>query len=185
MSILRVVSRYSKSLFDISKSNGNLNQVHEDVMELWNIVKADEMRTFLKSPIISSVRKADVFEKLLKNFDQSLLQTLLVMIEHKREAYISDFCRAFHLLYNKENKVSQAKLITADTIGEDTVKELLDTFKQKGFLEADVELIKEIDSSIIGGFILEFDGKVYNASLLHSLDQLKKKFNENLYIKNL
>ena len=57
--------------------------------------------------------------------------------------------------------------------------------RQKGFLEADVELIKEIDPSIIGGFILEFDGKVYNASLLHSLDQLKKKFNENLYIKNL
>ena len=45
--------------------------------------------------------------------------------------------------------------------------------------------ISEIDPSIIGGFILEFDGKVYNASLLHSLDQLKKKFNENLYIKNL
>jgi len=98
---------------------------------------------------------------------------------------MGDFCRAFHLMYNKEKQVSAVRLTTAVELGEETIKDLLETFKTKGLLEQKVELIKEIKPSIIGGFILEFDGQIYNASLLHQLDQMKKQFSENLYTKNI
>jgi F-type H+-transporting ATPase subunit delta len=107
------------------------------------------------------------------------------MINHKREAYIGDFCRSFHLMFNKEKHVSAVRLIMAVELSDKIVNELLDTFKEKGMLEKEVELVKDIDPSIIGGFILEFDGRVYDASLTHKLEQMNKKFSENLYIKNI
>jgi F-type H+-transporting ATPase subunit delta len=88
-------------------------------------------------------------------------------------------------MYNKEKHVSAVKLISAVELSDETVNELLETFKSKGLLEKEVELVKAVDTSIIGGFILEFDGRVYDASLCYKLEQLNKKFSENLYIKNI
>lgn len=185
MSILRIVSRYAKSLFDLAQEEGNLDQVHDDVMNAWEVAKNGEFADFLKSPIIPINKKKDVINAVFAKSDKHLVKTFHVMIEHKREPYMGDFCRTFHLMYNKEKHVSSVRLITAVELSEGTIKDLLETFKTKGLLEPEVELIKEIKPSIIGGFILEFDGQIYNASLLHQLDQMKKQFSENLYTKNI
>lgn len=185
MSILRIVSRYAKSLFDLAKAEGQLDQVHDDVMNAWEVTKNEEFEDFLKSPVIPIDKKKAVIDTVFANSNKSLVQTFHVMMEHKREAYMGDFCRAFHLMYNKEKHVSAVRLTTAVELSDNTVNDLLDTFKAKGLLEQTVELIKEINPAIIGGFILEFDGQVYNGSLLHQLDQMKKQFSENLYTKNI
>jgi len=41
-----------------------------------------------------------------------------------------------------------------------------------------------VNPELIGGFILEFDNQVYDASVSKRLDEMKKQFSENLYIKN-
>lgn len=185
MSILRVVSRYAKSLFDLAKAEGKLDKVHDDVMNAWEVAKNKEFDAFLKSPIIPLAKKINVIDAVFVKSDQMMVKTFHVLADHKREAYLGDFCRAFHLLYNKEQHVSAVSLITAVELSDATVNELLDTFKAKGLLEQTVELKKVIDPSIIGGFVLEFDGQVYDSSLAHKLEQLNKKFSENLYIKNI
>lgn len=185
MSILRIVSRYAKSLFDLAQAEGKLDKVHDDVMFVWDVTKNEEFEEFLKSPIIPLNKKNDVFKAVFANVDKTLLQTLHVIAEHKRDAYMGDFCRSFHLMYNKEKHVSSARLTTAVELSETTVNELLNTFKAKGLLEPQVELVKDIKPSIIGGFILEFDGQVFDASLSHKLDQMKKQFSENLYTKTI
>ena len=187
MSVLRIVSRYAKSLFDLAKSEGKLDKVHDDVMTAWEISKQEEFKTFLKDPIIPADKKKDVFKAIFSksNAEAMLVRTFEVLVEHKREVYMSDFCRAFHLLYNKENHVSSVRLTTAVELSDEVVNDLLDTFKAKGLLEKDIELEKDIKPSIIGGFILEFGDQVYNASLAYKLDQIKKQFSDNLYTKNI
>lgn len=185
MSIVRIVSRYAKSLFDLAQSEGKLEQVHTDVMSAWEVAKNDEFNNFLKSPVIPEDKKKNVFKTLFKDSDTALINTFLVMVEHKREAYMGDFCRSFHLMYNQSQAVSAVQLTTAVQLSEGTVNDLLDTFRTKGLIHKEVELEQVIDPSIIGGFILEFDGQVFNSSLAHKLDSMKKKFSENLYTKNI
>ena len=185
MSILRIVSRYAKSLFDLAVQENTLDQVHDDVMTAWKVAKQEDFEAFLKSPIIPEEKKKAVINKVFANSQASLRNTLNVMIEHKREAYMSDFCREFHLMYNKRNKVSSAQLITAVPMSATIVEDLLAVFKDKGLLEQQVELVQKVDPSIIGGFILEFDGQVYNSSLLNKLEDFKKQFSENLYTKTI
>lgn len=185
MSILRIVSRYAKSLFELAKTEGKLDKVHDDVMYAWNISKNEEFNDFVKSPIIPLHKKIEVLDSFFAKLDPIFLQTLHIIATHKREAYISDFCRVFHLLYNKEKHVSSVRLTTAVELSNTTVNDLLDTFRAKGLIEAEVELVKNVNASIIGGFILEFDDTIYDASLSHQLEQMKKKFSENLYTKNI
>ncbi len=186
MSVIRIVSRYAKSLFDLSKAAGQLDKVHEDVQYAWEVAKTEEFKDFLKNPIIPAHKKKDVFKAVFGDkVDTTVLRTFDAMLEHKREAYLGDFCREFHLLYNSEKKVSAAKLTTAADLSDNTTNELLEVFQQKGLLQKDVDLVKEVKPEILGGFILEFEDQVFNASVAHQLEKLRTKFSENLYTKNL
>ena len=44
-----------------------------------------------------------------------------------------------------------------------------------------VEIATEIDPDLIGGFVIEFGDRLYDASVKHKLDLLKKEFVGNLY----
>lgn len=186
MSVIKIVSRYAKSLFDLSKSDGKLDKVHEDIMLTWEVAKNNEFSDVLKSPIIPSSSKEDIFNAVFSDrVEPIVLKTFMAILDHKREAYLVDFCRAFHLMYNKETKVSTATLTTVTDLSEETVDSLLSLFKEKGLLDTSVELTRVIDESIVGGFVLEFEDKVYDSSVVKSLENMRKKFNENLYIKNI
>jgi F-type H+-transporting ATPase subunit delta len=51
--------------------------------------------------------------------------------------------------------------------------------------EGEIELIEEIKKELIGGFVLSFKDKQYDASILRQIEDLKKEFDINLYIKGL
>lgn len=186
MSVLRIVSRYATSLYDLAKAENKVEQVYQNMLTVWEVAKNQEFADFLKSPIIPLNKKKAVFSAVLgQKVEDVVLKTIFVMTEHKREAYLGDFCRAFILKYNKAKGISSVCLTTVEPLGEPTVNALLDKFKAKGLIEQTVELETKLDPTLIGGFILEFDDQVYDASLAYKLDQMKKNFSENLYIKNL
>jgi F-type H+-transporting ATPase subunit delta len=46
-----------------------------------------------------------------------------------------------------------------------------------------LEIVTQVDPELIGGFVLQFDNKRYDASIAHKLDELRSAFSKNLYIK--
>jgi F-type H+-transporting ATPase subunit delta len=88
-------------------------------------------------------------------------------------------------LYNNSKKITQVTVTTAVEMGTDKIDEILGGFKAKGLIEQEVELEAKVDPSIIGGFIVQFNDQLYDASVKDKLDGLRKKFSENLYIKNI
>ncbi|MEZ4980170.1 MAG: F0F1 ATP synthase subunit delta [Saprospiraceae bacterium] len=45
-----------------------------------------------------------------------------------------------------------------------------------------VEILTEVDPELLGGFVVEFDDRLYDASVKHQLRKLKKDFESNLYV---
>lgn len=66
----------------------------------------------------------------------------------------------------------KATIIVADNITIPTYRYLCDELKRK--LGKDIDFEYTIDNSIIGGFILNLDGVVYDNSLKTQLTRLKK-----------
>jgi F-type H+-transporting ATPase subunit delta len=66
----------------------------------------------------------------------------------------------------------KAKIIVADNITIPTYRYLCDELKKK--LGKDLDFEYSIDNSIIGGFILNIDGIVYDNSIKTQLNRLKK-----------
>jgi len=186
MSVLKIVSRYATSLFDLAKAENKVEDVYQNILTVKEIAKNEEFSDFLKSPIIPTNKKNAVFTAVLANkVEPVVLKTIAALTEHKREVYLVNFCNAFVSKYNKAKGISVVSLTTVEPLSESTTDELLAKFKAKGLIQEKVELETKLDPALIGGFVLEFDDQVYDASLAYKLDQMKKNFSENLYIKNL
>ena len=58
----RVAGRYAKSLIDLSIEQNMLDKVYEDMLYLKRLLKDREFVLMLKSPIVTSDKKADRFK---------------------------------------------------------------------------------------------------------------------------
>ena len=114
MSITRIASRYAKSLFDLAKNEGKLDKIHQDVLYIREVAVLPDFAAVMKNPLISEDKKEAIFIALFQDKVEKLtLNTLMIMAEHNREAYLLDICRTFHLLYNEEKHVSAVTITSA------------------------------------------------------------------------
>jgi len=52
-----------------------------------------------------------------------------------------------------------------------------------GVATANLDVQTKVNPDLIGGFLLEFDNKRYDASIAQKLADLKDDFSKNLYVK--
>ncbi|HUZ59405.1 MAG TPA: ATP synthase F1 subunit delta [Hanamia sp.] len=182
----RLAQRYAKSLIDISTDMNQLDGVHADILFLNSVVKASrEFVVMLDSPIINPDKKYKIINAIAKGRISKITDTFLKLLCTKnREPNLPGIIISFIEQYNTLRGLHNAKLTTAAPIS----KELIDTFisKIKASTSYDnVELESVVDDKIIGGFILQMEGKLIDNSILRNLLDVKKQFANNDYLHKL
>lgn len=185
MSIQRVASRYAKSLHDIAVERNELEDVYKDIKDFAVLVEENrDFELLLKSPIIRPDKKQAIFKALFENkLQQVTYEFFKIVIRKGREAFLSAICEEFVDMYNVDHHISKVRLTTAATLDEESVQALLDKLKSTGEIEENIDLEHVIDESLIGGYVVEFNHKLYDASVARQLELMKKTFSKNTYIK--
>jgi F-type H+-transporting ATPase subunit delta len=179
----RVASRYAKSFIDLSLEQGVLEKAYADMKFISELSKSNaEFVTFLKSPIINTDKKQNVlkavFEGKLNKITDAYVQLIAAK---KREMYLPQIAEEFLNQYNEKKKILKAVVTTASGIDDATRKQVLNIVK--GASESDVILEEKIDKDIIGGFIIRVGDKQIDASIARKLNNLKRGFKENPFVK--
>jgi F-type H+-transporting ATPase subunit delta len=173
----QVATRYAKSLLDLALERNELAAIKGDVDNLIAMGANRDLAMVLQSPVVNATKKKAIFAELLdKAGATELTKTFVnVLITKGRESDLIGILGAFDDQYKYLNKITTVKVTSAtalDTASLDAIKAQL---VAAGKTEATIELHTKVDPSIMGGFILEFDGKVYDASVAHKLNQVKKE----------
>ncbi len=182
----RLAQRYAKSLVDIAIEMNQFDAVQKDVLYLQQIIKVSrEFVVMLKSPVIKADKKDKIIAAITKENTTRITQTFLQLLTRKgRESDLPGIVKSFIEQYNKINGLHNAKLTTATPIS----KELVDSFIQNIKTASSIKhltLATEVDENLIGGFVLEMEGKLIDASILRDLKDVKKQFASNDYIHKL
>jgi F-type H+-transporting ATPase subunit delta len=182
----RLAQRYAKSLVDIATQYNKLEEVRNDVTFLKRIV--DESRDFvlmLQSPIINPGKKFKIISAITNGNISTVTETFLKLVCNKgREANLPGIIRSFIEQYNSIKGLHIAKLTTAAPVS----KEIVDSFISKikaGTSYEHVQLDTEVNDKIIGGFILQMEGKLIDKSILRNLNDVYKQFANNDYLHKL
>lgn len=183
MSAHRLASRYAKSLLDLAVEKKELDAVHKDIERFNAVVKvSSEFRAMLRNPEINSDKKRAVFQKLFPKTSDVTRAFFDIVLKKNREAFLPDFAQAFIDLYNRHNDITVVTLTTAVEPNNATLMKVKQVLKEKAGVK-NIELIEKVDPAIIGGFVLEYDGKMIDYSISRRLEILDDQFKDNAYIR--
>lgn len=182
----RLALRYAKSLIDLSTEKGQLEAVYEDMKYLQALCKSSrEFVALLRSPIIKADKKDAIISAVVKPHIGVLTTSFTELLVRKgREEDMPEIINAFIDQYNTIKGIHKVKLTTAVAVSNELKDSLVSKIKSEAGLD-NVELEVLVDDALIGGFVLEFNNNLVDASVLRDLKDIKKQFGGNVYVRNI
>ncbi len=186
MSNARLAGRYAKSLLGLAQEQGQVEVVYADMKYLQAVCHASsEFVNLLRSPIINADQKNSIINSVTKDKVSVLTNSFTVLLVKKgRERDLPEMATAFIEQYNELKGIHQVTLTTAVEVGAELKKSIEDKVKAETKF-ATVELTTKTDDALIGGFVLEFNNNLVDASIARDLRDIKKQFLSNEYIGKL
>jgi len=183
----RVASRYAKSFLDLAIEQGALEKAYADMKYIAEISKTNhEFVVFLKSPIVKPDKKQAVLKAILDgNIDKFTSAYVRMITDKKREMYLPLIAEEFINQYNAKKQILKAVVTTANGIDDSIRKQVMELVKGTGQGNNEVVLEEKINKDLIGGFIIRVGDKQIDASIARKLNNLKRGFKENPFVKEL
>lgn len=112
-----------------------------------------------------------------EEFKTSFNNFLAVVWQHKDWKNLSKILSSFGKIYNQQEGIVEAKAATAKKLSPAIFHKLEEWLA--GFTQKKIILKTEVDPSLLGGVVLEYDDLIFNASLSAQLSNLKQQLTSN------
>jgi F-type H+-transporting ATPase subunit delta len=179
----RLANVYAKSLIEFAQQQNQLDAAYTDMQYIIELCKASkEFDYVLASPIISEDKKLAAVSAVVKaNVSQQSWAFITLVLKKNRANYLAQIAGAYVEQYNKLKGIHEVSLTTALPIDAALQNSIIDKLKQEAGFKS-IQLTSKIDPSIIGGFILEFNNNLIDASVSKKLNDLKLIFQNNNFV---
>jgi F-type H+-transporting ATPase subunit delta len=166
--------RYAKALIDLSNEKQITDAVYSDILEMQHLLfESYELRNFLGTPQIDDKTKSRLVNKLFSaHFQDITVKFFSLLIRKGRSKLVVYIVHQFVELYREQNEIVLATIKTAAPMSE-TMKQQIIEKVRRATGKTHIELTEHIDKTLLGGFILYYDGNCYDASIKHNLDKIR------------
>jgi len=169
-----VSDRYAAALYDLAAEKKLVDPVLEDLSNLKNMLKDNkELSLVIKSPLITSIDKLNIFESLLKKINANeLTSTFLKVIEkNKRFSNLASIITQFISINSQKRGDVLADITSADELNDEQKNNI--TNQLKSILGDKLSLSFDVDKNIMGGLIVKVGSKMIDTSLANKINKLK------------
>lgn len=183
MSGIRAARRYAKGLIQFANESNQSEQVNREMSDLKaSIQESRELAVFLASPVLDTKRKNIIGAELFKGFSPVVQNFIKLVITRGRGNILSEMASEYTHLYNAQNNISEAEIISAVQLNEEMMNEIVTAAKQKIGSQNTFSVENKVNPDLLGGFILRVGDKQIDSSVRSKLNRLKKEFDKNEYI---
>ncbi len=182
----RLASRYAKSLLDLAVEQNLLDTTLAD-MQLIDLVcsQSRDFGNVLRSPIINPDKKQAIIDAVIGNKLSALSKSFVNLLINKgREANLAEIAKAFISQYKELKNIRTIKLTTAVPVT-DHLREAIRSKAVASLKNDQIELQEDVNPDLIGGFVLEVDDKLFDASIRRDLNDVKEQFRKNIYVSEI
>ncbi len=172
--ISHIAVPYAKALFDLAIEKDAIERVYKDIQALTTLVKSNrDFLLMLKSPILKTEKKQKILNAIFRNSMSDITIAFLKIITTKRrESLLPDMALAFIDLYKNYKGILTTCLQTAVPATDEVRKKILEIMSDQ--TKGSIELVEEVREELIGGFVLQWKDKQYDASILNQINKMKK-----------
>ena len=133
------------------------------------------LRQVLLHPGISGAEKEAVIRRI---FPKEIQGFLAVLCRHKEAGALAEIAHAYETYVNEHQDVLNARLLCVTPPNEAQEEGIRDFLKREfGVQQVDLQITR--DSSLIGGFRLQAQGREYDRSIRGRLDEIRQELTQN------
>ncbi|MBA2250718.1 MAG: ATP synthase F1 subunit delta [Chitinophagaceae bacterium] len=182
----RLAIRYAKSLIDLATERNQLDEVNNEMKFLQAVCKGNpDFTAVLRSPIIPEDKKNKIIESITKGRVGELTGAFIKLLGVKnRESNLPEIITSFIAQYNQVKGIHKVKITTAEAMSEEMKEAFIEKI-QSAEDTKNIELETAVNEKLIGGFVLEMEGKLVDTSIQRDLRDIKKQFMNNDYLHRL
>jgi len=174
----RAAIRYARALILESSEKDTLDQTHDDMLLLKETFDQNiDLKHMIESLVIKNSIKLSSLRLIFKNLGQISLNLIDVLAENNRIDIIDLVAEKYIVQYKVIKGIQSATLTTAVPVNKKIEGEFLKKIAE--LTDKKTTLIKKVDESLIGGFVLRIGDLQYNASYKNKLKNIKQEFNKN------
>jgi len=169
-----ISERYASALYDLAAEKKIVDSVLKDLELLQKCIQeSEDLKLLVKSPLIASSDKLNIFEKILsKQKADNLTNTFFKVISsNKRFAKLSSIISQFMNINSQKRGDVLADVTSADELSDNQKNGIKEKLKQT--LGEKLFLNFKVDRKIIGGLIVKVRSKMVDSSLATKINKLK------------
>lgn len=171
-----IPNRYAKALFKVAVEKGEQVEIYTQMKQL--VASFDEMPA-LKAAVNNPFIAVDEKEKVLLTASgakagSTVENFILLVIEKNRASFLRSMAMAYLKLYREAFGIASVEIVTAIELGDDEISGIMDVVKRQ-LGGKTMEQTVRVDADLIGGFTVNVDGMVLDASIKNELKKLRLK----------
>ena len=166
----KIAKRYAKAFFHEEMDTERIDALTDEMRSFVLALESDEkIKEFFISPVNSKEVKIKIVKTLVDKlgFSSYAFSLIKILVKKDRIDIVSDVYEELQDVSDKIHDRIKVKVTTAYEPSTEDIKELSKRisgyFGQKAIIE------RQIDRDIIGGVILEGDGKIIDMSVKHQI----------------
>lgn len=180
---LKIATPYARALYDFSVEQNIMHQVTADFQNLEIfLAKTPDLVEYLNNPLISSKEKEEILTKTLKSqLNKETFKFLNVLINRDRINLLQPIISTYLELVYQTASIKKIEVSTAFPFTNLQKHTLIKKLKELTRAR-EIRLVINVDSTLIGGFLIKANSKVIDFTIKNQLQKLAKHLDSVLEI---
>jgi F-type H+-transporting ATPase subunit delta len=167
--------RYAKALFQLAREAGQEEKIGQELEQFDVAYTESDLKQVLVNPafalevrkkILAQVTQAEQLSELTRHF-------LSLLADRDRLSHLAGIVSCYRRLLNEAKGRVEAKVVSVSALEPDRLAQLRGELR--GVSGKDVVLQQETDPELLGGLLVELEGKVYDGSIRTQLENMKQR----------
>ena len=169
-----VAQEYGAALFMLAGEEANVEEYRQGLAVLKKAFSDEpDYMVFISSPSIPlTQRLQSIATVFADSICENLLNFLMLLCEKGRLDCFEDAEKTFEALYDESKRIINIRVKSAIALSDEQKSRLEAKLEQNYKCKVDTEYI--VDSTLLGGVIIEADDNVIDGSLRHRMQQIKE-----------
>lgn len=173
----KIALAYASALLSLAQANDN-QQVFMDQLNALITCFSEETIKAFDSVEFGKEAQKQVIKEVCQDFHPYIINFLCVLVDNQRMHYLPSIVQAYQTLLDQALGIVRGECISAHDLGQEQMNQLSQALSQQ--LNKTVVLTNNIDRSLIAGFKVIINGKIYDYTLNSQLNEMRQQLKKGV-----
>jgi F-type H+-transporting ATPase subunit delta len=167
--------RYGKALFQLAQEQKQEEAIIQEIDRFLAAYADSELKTVLNNPAFEIGKRKRILIAVANALQLSPLSIhfLSLLVERDRFNYLPSIVAYYRRLLNETRGRVEVKVVAASALDSGAVERLREKLRELSRKE--VILHQETNGELIGGLLVELEGKIYDGSVRTQLENMRQR----------